>query len=476
MKKNETNSADPGMLFSIVSMVLIIASIVLSIQAGFGTQMSVFVGAVVTIAISMIKKTRWADIQKISMDNLANCGITIMILILVGILIGIWLIGGTLPTLIYYGLEFISPRAILPLTFILCAITSVFTGTSYGSIATMGLAMYGVGINMGIPAVVMAGAVVSGSFFGDKMSPLSDTTNIAPAVAETDLYAHIGSMFYTTVPASVITLILYTVIGLRYSAQTYDASSISLIQDTLSSAYHINLICMLPLFLVIILAACKVPSILAMGISAVVSVILAVITQGAALSDIMSSALSGYVSETGVDMVDTILTRGGISSMIDTIAVLCFANFMAGGLKASGILNAFEKILLKVVRSTVSLVVSTLVFAWGMVILTSSQMIGIIVPGKAMGGLYDELNVNRKVLSRSLEDSSTIGSTLIPWSGEAIYITSVLGVGLGYIPFSFLCYIVPVFSVICAATGFGIWDSLGEPVWKNHKKKEMQSA
>ena len=353
-----------------------------------------------------------------------------MILTLVGILVGIWLIGGTLPTLIYYGLSFISPRAVVPLTFILCALTSVFTGTSYGSIATMGLAMFGIGVNLGIPGTLMAGAVVSGSYFGDKMSPMSDTTNVAPAMSGTDLYSHIHSMLYTTVPATLVALILYVVLGLRYSGTAFDSSTIELMKTTLSANYNLHIICLVPLVLVLVLAACKVPSVLAMGISAVVSIVIAALTQGVAVKDIMTVAL-----------------------------------------RSAGILTVFEELLLKMVKSVRSLIVTTLVFGWGMVALTGNQMLGIIIPGQTMGEVFDKMNVHRKVLSRSLEDSATIGSAIIPWSAATAYITGVLGVGIGFIPYALLCYIVPIFSIICAFTGIGIWDKEGNAVWKKTEER-----
>lgn len=456
----------PSMLVGVVSLAVIIAAIVISIKLNFGTQMSVFVGAVVTVMIALLLKVKWADIQKEALSNVANCGVALMILILVGMLVGTWLIGGTLPTLIYYGLKIISPKAIVPLTFVLCALTSVFTGTSFGSIATMGLAMFGIGVNMGIPAPVIAGAVVSGSYFGDKMSPMSDTTNVAPAMSGTDLYSHIGSMMYTTVPATVLALIIYIVIGLKYAGTAYDASAITLMSSTLAENFQINVICLIPLVMVLVLSILKVPSILAMGSSAVVSIILAAATQHIPVSEVMTAALNGYVSSTGVDMVDTILTRGGIKSMSGTIAIIFFSSIMAGALKTSGILDIFVEMLLKVARSVKSVVCTTLVFGWGIVMLTGNQMLGIIIPGKTMGDLYDKLDVNRKVLSRSLEDSATIGSSIIPWSSAAAYITGVLGIGVGYIPYALLCYLVPVFSIICAFTGIGIWNTKGEPKWR----------
>lgn len=471
MKEEVTKRKTPGMLAGGIALAIIVVSIVVSIKLQFGTQMSVFVGAVVAVLVAMVMKTKWSEIQEEALAAIAKCGVPLLILTLVGILVGIWLIGGTLPTLIYYGLSFISPRAVVPLTFILCALTSVFTGTSYGSIATMGLAMFGIGVNLGIPGTLMAGAVVSGSYFGDKMSPMSDTTNVAPAMSGTDLYSHIHSMLYTTVPATLVVLILYVVLGLRYSNTAFDSSTIELMKSTLSANYNLHIICLVPLVLVLVLAACKVPSVLAMGISAVVSIVIAALTQGVAVKDIMTVALNGYTSETGVDMIDTILSRGGIKSMTGIISIIFFSGIMAGALRSAGILTVFEELLLKMVKSVRSLIVTTLVFGWGMVALTGNQMLGIIIPGQTMGEVFDKMNVHRKVLSRSLEDSATIGSAIIPWSAATAYITGVLGVGIGFIPYALLCYIVPIFSIICAFTGIGIWDKEGKAVWKKTEER-----
>lgn len=460
-----TNTRQANPVAATVSLLAIVAVIVIGIRLGFGAQMSVFCAAIVSVIAALLMKAKWADIQKAGMENIAHYNMAFVILTMVGILIGTWLIGGTLPSLIYYGLDLISPKAIVPLTFILCSVTSVCTGTSFGCIATMGLALYGIGINLGIPGGVIAGAVVSGAYFGDKMSPMSDTTNLAPAIAETDLYSHIGSMLYTTVPATLMCVVLYYIIGARYAQDAYDAATVQLMQETLSANFNIHLICLLPLIMILVLAILKVPSIMAMGITAVVSAILAILTQGAALGDIMSVALNGYVSNTGVAMVDTILTRGGITSMAGTFALLLFAGFMAGPMSAAGILDAFVAILMRVVKSVRSLVVSTLIFGWGIILLTGNQMMGIVIPGKAMGQMYDQMDVHRKVLSRSLEDSATIFAAVVPWSTAAAYIMGVLGVGTEYIPYALLCYIVPVFSVLCAFTGFGIWDSKGEKKW-----------
>lgn len=287
----KTKQANP--VAATVSLVAIVATIVVGIKMGFGAQMSVFAAAIVSVIAALLMKAKWADIQKAGMENIANYNMAFVILTMVGILIATWLIGGTLPSLIYYGLELISPRAIVPLAFILCSITSVCTGTSFGCIATMGLALYGIGINLGIPSGVIAGAVVSGAYFGDKMSPMSDTTNLAPAMAETDLYSHIGSMLYTTAPATLVCIVLYYIIGAKYAQDAYDAAAVQLMQETLAANFSIRLVCLVPLIMILVLAILKVPSIMAMGITAVVSVILAMATQGAGLSAIMSAAMNG---------------------------------------------------------------------------------------------------------------------------------------------------------------------------------------
>lgn len=459
---------------AVICMAAIIAALVVGIRLSFGSQMSVLAGAVVAVAIVMLLGFQWKDIQKKFIENVQGCIGCLMILILVGLLVGVWIIGGTLPTLIYYGLKIISPSALVSLTFILCAVTSVFTGTSYGSIATMGLAMYGIGVNMGINPALIAGAVVSGAYFGDKMSPMSDTTNLSPAMAGTDLYSHIGSMFYSTIPATLVTLVLYVILG-HSGSTSADVSSIQLIQDTLSANFHINLVCLIPLVLVLVLSAIRVPAILAMGSTIVVSIILAVVTQGVNLSNVMNAAMNGFVSDTGVSMVDTILSRGGAKSMIGTISIIFFASLMAAALQAAGIIEVLMDSLLKrVIHSRQSLIISTLAYAYVMLLMTGNQVMGIIIPGKTMAGMYDDLNINRKVLSRTLEDSATIGSVLVPWGTGAAYVMGVLGCSLSYIPYAFLCYIVPVFSIILACTGIGIWDSAGNPIWKKAKEDCVQ--
>lgn len=472
MKTKERERKTPSVLAAGLSLLAVITTIVVSIKLNFGSPMAVFLGAAVSIFIALLLGNKWEDIQKEIVESVSKIVVAIIILLLVGILIGVWMIGGTLPSLIYFGLKTVSPSALIPLTFVLCLVTSVCTGTSFGSIATMGLAMFSIGINMGIPAPVIAGTIVSGAYFGDKMSPLSDTTNVAAAMSGTDLFSHIGSMLYTTVPATVVVFIIYLFLGMKYGSGTADTANVVLMMDTLESNFNISFAAILPLLLVLVLSALRVPSVITMGASGIVSILFAVTTQHAAFSDVMTVALKGFSCDTGLPMIDAILNRGGMTSMTSTIILMIFACMMSGALQRSQVLDVLvDNFLMKFIRSRSSLIVSTLAYCYVILMLTGSPTLGIIIPGKTLQKSYDELNINRKVLSRSLEDASTIGSPIIPWTSSTLYITGVLGISCSYIPYAFLCYIVPIFSVICAVTGFGIWNGKGEKIWGREKRK-----
>ena len=469
-KEQKTNERKLSLAGAVSILAIVIGIIVAGIRLDAGTTNAVLIGAMAAILLVMLAGTSWKKIEDCMVENIKNCATTDMILLFVGILVGIWVVGGAIPSLIYYGLMFIKPAALLPVAFILCSVTSLLTGTSFGSIATMGLVLYGIGVQMGIPAGLIAGAVVSGAHFGDKMSPISDTTNLAPAVSGTDLYAHIHSMLYTTVPATVISLLLYTVIGLQYSGSAGSGNAAELMQ-VLEQNYHIGVLAFLPLLLVIIMSAFRIPSLITLMVSIVLSTGMALFTQDISFAAVMDAAMNGFVSKTGYELIDVMLSRGGLISMTETIAITLFACMMGGAFQASGMLEVLtEKLLFKFIKTTKSLIVSTLLYVYGIMAATGSQTIALILPGKTMVESYDKMDIDKKVLSRSLEDAGTMGAALIPWTSVAVYIMGVLGCGLSYIPYAFLNYLVPVFSLLCAWTGFGIWNSKGEAMWHFNRK------
>lgn len=471
MSKNEKRA--PSVLGAGLSLLLVIVVVVAGIRLGVGTQMSLFIGAVIAMVIGLCLGVPWKEIQDSMLKVINNSMVAILILLIVGIMIGAWIIGGTVPSLMYYGLKLCSPTIILPLTFVLCAVMAVFTGTSFGSIATMGLALTGVAMGMGVPLPMVVGAVVSGAYFGDKLSPMSDNTNMGSAMAGTSLFEHIGSMMYTTIPATVITLAIYIVLGLRYGSAAMDASGIQLMMDTLQGTFHISLIAIIPAILMLVVSVLKLPAILGLSGCAIVSVLFASVLQHVSLIDVMKVCFSGYVSNTGVAMVDTILSRGGMNSMMSTVALVIVASLMGGALEASGVLKVFvENGLMKLVKRPSSLVVVTMLYSYFILIISGNQVLGLVMAGPTLQPAYEDMDLHPKVHSRAMADTTTVAAPLVPWSTAAAYTMGVLGVSSAYIPYAFLCYIVPIFTLICAFTGFGMWHRDGTPYWKKAKKPD----
>lgn len=458
MKEN-TTAKKPSLVQAIVLLVCVIGIVVYAIRISAGIQIALTLGATVAIIGALLLKQKWADIQKNIISVVGDSAPTLLILISVGMLVGIWIIGGTVPALLYYGLKLCSPAIIVPLTFVLCGITSLFTGTSFGSIATMGLAFYGVGLGMGIPAPLMAGAVCAGAFFGDKMSPLSDTTNVAAVMSGTDLYDHIGSMLRTTVPASLIALVIYAVLGLKYAGGAVNMDDINLMMETLDNAFHITPIALLPALLVLVVSAKKAPAVPALlGCTLVSAVFAFVLQDGLTIPAVLGAAMNGYTSETGVALVDTILSRGGISMMYGTVAVIIMSSTMGAAMETSGIISVLvEDGLLKTVKKPRGLILSTMLFCYVLLAISGHQVMPIILGGRTFKPAFDKMNIQSKVLSRTLEDTATIGAPLVPWSTSAVYMMSVLGCTTAYIPYAFMNYIVPVFSIVYACTGLFIW-------------------
>ena len=313
---------------------------------------------------AFILNISWGEVEKTLLRVVADCIPTFLIVIMVGMLVGIWIAGGTVPSLMYYGMKFISPKILVPLAFVLCFLTSEFTGTSFGSVATMGLALVGVATTTTIPLPLVIGALVCGAWFGDKMSPMSDTTNLASGVSRVPLYEHIGSMMYTTIPAAVVALIAFTVAGLMYSGGAMDASKANLICDTLQANFNINPVLILPAILVLLVSVFKLPALMGMGITVVVSTVFAMIGQGLSFVELMNYAANGFSIETGAgSIVDNMLNRGGITSMTGLLITFMVASVMGGIITATGILDVLAKdVLLKFIKNKTILVIVTLVY------------------------------------------------------------------------------------------------------------------
>lgn len=469
--KKERTPRQPKVWEALLALIFVIAVVVAAIRTKVGIQMGLAMGGCTAIVFALLMGNKWSDIQDTVKRVVGDSATTLLILLSVGMMVGIWIIGGTVPTLLYYGLKICSPNIIVPLAFVLCAITSLFTGTSFGSIATMGLALFGVGTSMGISAPLMAGAVCSGAFFGDKMSPLSDTTNVAADMSGTPLYDHIGSMMYTSVPATVICLVLYTVLGIRNASANADLSSIELILDTLGANFNISVIALVPAVLVLLTSALKVPAVPAMLGCTAVSGVFACLLQKISLSAMLGAAMNGFSSDTGVATVDKILSRGGMTSMYSTVAIIILSATMGAVLEKSGVIDSLvNNVLLKAVHKPCGLILSTMVYCYSLLLISGHQVMPIILGGRTFRPAYDRMGIQSKVLSRTLEDTCTIGAPMVPWGTSCAYMFSVLGIGIAYIPYAFLCYIVPLFAILYACTGWFVWHK--EPMTEEPVKAE----
>ena len=461
----------PSITESFIALFLVLGVIITGVRMGIAGPgapsaiKSLFLGMIVAGVIALYLGNKWADIQKEMIRVVSDSLIAIIILLIVGSLIGVWMIGGTVPSLIYYGLMFCSPDIMLPLTFVLCAIASLATGTSFGTMATMGLALVGVGIGLGMPAHVVAGAAVSGAYFGDKISPVSDTTLMTSAMTKVPLYEHIFSMLYTTVPATIACIVIYYFLGLRYAGAIMDYGNIIVITEGLNNLFFITPVALIPALIVLLISAFKIPALPGLSVCWVVSVLLAMFLQGSTFVQIMSASMHGFRPDTGVALVDTLLRRGGMAMMMNTIFLIILACAMGGALSQSGVFSVFVQGLFKIIKRPQELVVGTMVYGYAILLMSGNQVLGLALGGPTFQDAYKEMDLSPRVLSRTLEATCTIGAPLVPWSTATLFATSVMGVTTAYIPYALLGFTVPVFALICTYTGFGMFRADGTPMW-----------
>ena len=379
-----------------------------------------------------------------------------LIILSVGVLIAAWIAAGTIPTVVYSGLTIITPKYFLLTTLIVCSLTSVATGTSWGTLGTSGIAMMSIGTSMGIPLGLTAGAVISGAFFGDKMSPLSDSTNLAAAVCKTDVITHKKHMFYTTGPAYVICIVLYTVIGFKYSNNTIDYVQINQIKDVLNSNFHIGLVAMIPIIFLLLLLLLQKPPIISILSSAIMGLIIAVFQEGEKIGDVLNYMLSGFTIDTGFVYADKLLNRGGIMSMAETVLLVFVVFVIAGILQKTGFLEVLlQPLITKIGKSRTKLVGSTFIVSYFANAFSSSMMFTSVFVGTLMSPIYKEFKLKPQNLSRIIEDTATLGGPLIPWNSNAVFCAQTLGVSpLEFIPYCFLSWITPIISFIYGVTGF----------------------
>ncbi len=400
---------------------------------------------------------RWPQIEASFLDGIRLSLGAVLILLVVGMLIGTWIASGIVPLMIVYGLKLLSPDVFLFATCLICAIVALSTGSSWTTAGTVGIAFIGIGTGLGVPLPLVAGAIISGAYFGDKMSPLSDTTNLAPAVAGSELFEHVRHMVYTAAPSFLISLGLYLLIGLRYGADNVQLENVNLIINGLGENYDISPWLLVAPVLVVLMVVFRTPALPALIVGTLIGGLFASVFQGVPLARLLDIAYNGFVGETGVKAVDELLSRGGMASMYGTIGIILCSMCFGGVMERTGMLERIATAILNLAHGTPGLIVATLATCLGTNIVAPDQYLSIVVPGRMYRNAYQKAGLHPKNLSRCLEDAGTLTSPLIPWNSCGAYMYATLGVfPFAYLPFAFFNLINPLISALLGLTGWTI--------------------
>ncbi|MFA1822893.1 Na+/H+ antiporter NhaC [Virgibacillus oceani] len=438
----------------VVSFTIVLGGV---IYLGAPTNITLIMAGISIVILAMIWGINWQTIEADLMDTLKSMFKPILILLAVGMLTGSWMLSGTIPVIIYYGLLSIDPLYFLVITALICAAMSVMAGTSWGTIATVGVALMGVSIGLEIPVAYTAGAIVVGALFGDKLSPLSDTTVMASAMAEINIVDHIKHMLWTTIPAFVISLGLFLFLGFSYGGQTADQGSVNSIINTLQDNFNLNPLLLLPPIIILVLIFLKKPVLPAFAAGILVGGLMAVIFQGSSLLELFNAMESGYTSSTGIELVDEILQRGGLASMLGTVSLLIGAAIFGSPLKSAGVINILLEKIMQVAKSSQTMMSSTFGLHGLLFSITGSYYVTYAVLGPIINPLYDRHKLERKNWSRTMEDTGTTFAPMIPWSVTGVFIVDTLGVPTAeYILYAPLTYLALIFGLIYIFTGMGI--------------------
>lgn len=435
------------------------------------SQVSLLTSSAICVGLSMcIYHVQWISIEEKIKQTIGDTSISILILLLIGMISGSWMISGVVPTLIYYGIQIMSPKFFLISTCLICSIVSLMTGSSWTTIATIGIALIGIGNALGVPSAMTAGAIISGSYFGDKISPLSDTTTLAASAAGSDLFTHIRYMLITTIPTMTITLLIFFVMGLWYGHS--QEVSISEYTDGLEMSFNISLWTLLVPVLTAFLIAKKIPALTTLFLSSLAAGICAVILQPDVLMRIIGEDVPNALNltkaliitfasstniETGNEALNELVSTGGMAGMLNTIWLILCAMCFGGVMVASGMLFSLTSLLLRLISSTFGLVAATVGTGFILNIVTSDQYISIILSASMYKDTYKDRGYESRLLSRSSEDGATVTSVLIPWSTCGMTQATVLGVStMAYLPYCFFNIISPLMSCLMALIGFKI--------------------
>ena len=466
------NHKSPTLVDAIIPIIVLIIMLSVSVylygdNSSYGAnQIALILSASIAAIIAIKNGYSWKEVESGIVKGIGMGMRAILILLAVGALIGTLIMSGTVPAMIFYGLDILSPSFFYFTACIICAISSISIGSSWTVAGTLGVALMGIATGLGLSPSVTAGAIISGAYFGDKMSPLSDTTNLAPAIAGTDLFSHIRHMAWTTGPSLIIALIIFLIMGLTSNAEG-NAQGLELIQSTLNQIFNISIISFVPIIVIFVLAYKKMPAFPTILIGALLAGLFSILLQPEVVSNFvnqpeLSSALtmisgvwtalhSGFVLESGVTVVDDLLTRGGMASMLNTIWLVVCALTFGAVLETAQLLHKLVEKVLIFANSTGSLIVTTIATCIGINIIAADQYIAIVLPGRMYRAEFKRRKLASRNLSRALEDSGTITSPLIPWNTCGAYMSASLGIAtFSYVPYCFFNLVNPVIAILYA--------------------------
>lgn len=414
-------------------------------------------GGAAVIFLSLLWGIKWEDIERDILKSIGHMMVPILILLAVGMMIGVWMLSGTIPFLVYYGLILLKPSIFLFVACLVCAIMTLMNGNSWATIGTVGVALMGVSMGLEIPLYYTAAAVVVGAIFGDKVSPLSDSTILASSITDVELMDHVKHLLYTTVPGLVISLVLYLIIGFQFDNENVNNENISAILNSLNENFNLNPLVLLPPLAVLVLISRRAPALPVYGVGIFLGAVIAAIFQGRSTMAIAEALSDGYAYDTGLDIVNQIVQQGGLSSMLSTVAILIAAAIFGAPLQTSGLVDILLNKIKQFAKTGRSMMASCLTLHAGFFTIIGSYYVTYAVFGPVLKNLYDDYGLHRKNLSRTFEDTGTALAPLIPWSVTGAFIANTLQVPNGqFILYAPMIYLGIVFALIYIMTGYGI--------------------
>ncbi|MCG7338242.1 Na+/H+ antiporter NhaC [Staphylococcus sp. ACRSN] len=447
-----------------ISTILVMIFIVITGFVGFDIPIQALLILASAYAAWIARRVglKWNDLEEGITHRLATAMPAIFIILAVGIIVGSWMYSGTVPALIYYGLEFLNPNLFLVSAFIICAITSVATGTAWGSASTAGIALMAIASQLHIPQGMAAGAIIAGSVFGDKMSPLSDTTNLAALVTKVNIFSHIRAMIWTTVPASIVGIVVWYFVGLQFKGNT-NSAKINQLLDELTHIYTINIWVWIPIIVIILCLALKMATVPSMLISSLSAIIVGSINNKFNIIDGFKTSFNGFnqsmipTSDHLSDKTITLIEQGGMMSMTEIVVTIFCGYAFAGIVEKAGCLDVILQKISKNINSVGQLILTTIIGGLIMVLAAGVASVVIIMVGVLMLEMYNKMDLDRTNLSRTLEDSGTMIIPLIPWGTSGIYYTQQLGVTVDqFFIWTVPCYLCICFALFYGFTGIGI--------------------